>query len=75
MNLRHRILKTFLQGTVAFYRGLPAVFLKGQCRFLPTCADYAQQAIHTQPPPKAAALIARRLLRCHPFARGGWDPI
>ncbi len=46
-----------------------------QCRFLPTCSDYAAEAIETHGALKGAALAARRLCRCHPFARGGHDPV
>lgn len=46
-----------------------------QCRFLPTCSDYASEAIATHGALKGSALAARRLCRCHPFARGGHDPV
>jgi len=45
----------------------------GGCRYLPTCSEYASQAIAVHGPLKGSALALWRLLRCNPFARGGLD--
>lgn len=45
----------------------------GGCKYLPTCSEYAAQAIVVHGPFKGIALAAWRLLRCNPFARGGLD--
>jgi putative membrane protein insertion efficiency factor len=45
----------------------------GGCRFVPTCSEYASIAIATHGPLRGSALAAGRLLRCHPFGRGGLD--
>lgn len=50
-------------------------FLGRQCRFVPTCSDYAIDALRTHRPLKALRLTARRLGRCHPFCEGGYDPV
>ncbi len=47
----------------------------GGCKFLPTCSEYAAVAIATHGPLRGCALAAWRLLRCHPFTRGGFDPV
>lgn len=47
----------------------------GGCKYLPTCSEYAATAIATHGPLRGAALAAWRLLRCHPFAHGGFDPV
>ena len=47
----------------------------GGCRFLPTCSEYAASAIQTHGPARGIGLAAWRLLRCHPFSRGGLDPV
>jgi hypothetical protein len=47
----------------------------GGCKFLPTCSEYAQVAIATHGPLRGSMLALWRLLRCHPFTRGGLDPV
>ncbi len=45
------------------------------CRFQPTCSEYATLALAQHGPIRGIWLTITRLLRCHPFARGGWDPV
>jgi uncharacterized protein len=70
-----RILLTALE----FYRRWlsPAVHSLGPggCRFQPTCSEYAAVAIATHGPLRGSALALWRLLRCHPFSRGGLDQV
>jgi uncharacterized protein len=47
----------------------------GGCKYLPTCSEYAATAIAMHGPLRGSTLAAWRLLRCHPFARGGLDPV
>lgn len=47
----------------------------GGCKFLPTCSEYAAVAIATHGPLRGCALACWRLLRCHPFSPGGYDPV
>ena len=44
------------------------------CRFLPTCSDYAAQALIDHGPWRGGLLAARRLCRCHPWGGSGYDP-
>jgi uncharacterized protein len=45
------------------------------CRFVPTCSEYAYQAISTYGVGRGGLLAMKRLLRCHPFKPGGFDPV
>ena len=45
------------------------------CRFEPSCSEYGAQAILGHGLVKGTLLAAWRILRCNPFARGGWDPV
>jgi putative membrane protein insertion efficiency factor len=48
-------------------------FLGGACKFYPSCSNYAREAIERHGARRGAVLALRRLLRCHPFTRGGID--
>lgn len=45
------------------------------CKYYPTCSEYMKQAIEKYGTKKGIYLGTRRLLRCHPFAKGGYDPL
>lgn len=47
----------------------------GRCKYLPTCSDYAAQAISEHGVWRGLLLAVWRLLRCNPFSRGGYDPV
>ncbi len=46
-----------------------------QCKYLPTCSEYALVAVERYGWLRGGWLATRRVLRCHPFARGGFDPV
>lgn len=46
-----------------------------QCRFLPTCSEYAAQALIAHGPVRGGALAVRRVCRCHPWGGHGYDPV
>jgi uncharacterized protein len=50
-------------------------FSPSQCRYLPTCSEYAYVALHRFGVLRGSWLALRRLLRCHPFSKGGLDPV
>lgn len=45
------------------------------CRFIPTCSDYAAEAVDRHGVVRGAGMALWRLLRCHPFGKGGYDPV
>lgn len=45
------------------------------CRYVPTCSEYAMEAVATRGPAVGSLLALWRLVRCHPLARGGYDPV
>ncbi|NPV42556.1 Putative membrane protein insertion efficiency factor [Koleobacter methoxysyntrophicus] len=50
--------------------------LKGRsCRFFPTCSEYAVEAVEKYGAVKGGVMAVRRILRCHPFNPGGYDPV
>jgi putative membrane protein insertion efficiency factor len=57
------------------YKVLLSPYFTGACRFLPSCADYADEAIARHGLVRGGWLTARRLARCHPLCRGGHDPV
>ena len=45
------------------------------CRYVPSCSSYALEALEAHGAGRGTWLTLRRLLRCHPWGRGGWDPV
>ncbi|MCD4820254.1 MAG: membrane protein insertion efficiency factor YidD [Candidatus Cloacimonetes bacterium] len=66
--------KTFLV-IITFYRKIISPVLPPSCRFTPTCSEYSYQAFQKYNFLKAFKLSILRILRCHPFHPGGYDPL
>ncbi len=60
---------------IRFYQVTMSHWYPGSCRFHPTCSQYARQAIAKHGLFRGGWLAAMRILRCHPFSRGGPDPL
>jgi putative membrane protein insertion efficiency factor len=60
---------------IRFYRKNLSPARPPCCRFIPTCSEYALEAIGKYGAAKGSWLALRRLLRCHPFCKGGYDPV
>ena len=60
---------------VRAYQLLISPFVGGACRFDPSCSQYALDAIATHGVVRGLVLSSKRVARCHPFARPGFDPV
>jgi len=65
----------FLLALIRGYRYVLSPWWGNQCRFTPTCSEYAMQAVERHGALEGAWLAARRILRCHPWHPGGFDPV
>ena len=60
---------------IRLYQWVISPLLGPRCRFYPSCSHYAIEAIETHGAMKGCYLAGRRLLRCHPWHPGGYDPV
>ncbi|MBP2626766.1 MAG: protein yidD [Firmicutes bacterium] len=60
---------------IKFYRLFISPLKPPTCRFVPTCSEYALQAIEKYGIIRGGNMAIRRILRCHPFHPGGYDPV
>ncbi len=67
--------KRLLIWLIRFYRANLSGLHPGCCRFRPTCSEYALEAVEKYGALKGGYLALRRILRCHPFHAGGYDPV
>lgn len=68
-------MKTFLLFLIRFYRGYISPLKPPCCRFTPTCSEYALEAVKRYGPWKGMWLSMKRIAKCHPFHKGGYDPL
>lgn len=57
------------------YRRYVSPLLGPSCRYVPTCSEYALIAVERHGAARGSWLSVRRIVRCHPFAAGGYDPV
>ena len=68
-------MKFLLLALVKFYRSFISPRLPPSCRYVPTCSEYALIAIERYGAMKGGWLSLKRILRCHPWHEGGYDPV
>jgi hypothetical protein len=71
MNLAQRLLVGLIRG----YQLVLSPFVGNQCRFTPTCSQYAREAVEKHGALKGSWMAVRRVSRCHPWHPGGHDPV
>ena len=68
-------MKRMLMGLIRFYRRAISPYLPNSCRFTPTCSQYALDALEQYGALRGGWMSAKRILRCNPFHKGGYDPV
>jgi putative membrane protein insertion efficiency factor len=72
MNLTAR---SFVLGLLRGYKWVLSPLLLPACRYIPTCSEYAMEAVDRFGVFRGGLMAMRRVLRCHPFVQGGYDPV
>lgn len=64
-----------LRGLIRLYQLLLSPLIGPTCRYLPSCSDYAAEALARHGAVRGSVLAARRLVSCHPWGGSGFDPV
>ena len=70
-----KLTKNLILICLKIYKFLISPILGNNCRFLPSCSDYAYEAISSKGVIKGGALAIKRLTKCHPWGKSGYDPV
>ena len=62
-------------GALKLYKRFLSPLLPSACRFEPTCSEYMLEAVERHGALRGVGMGVKRLLRCHPFCEGGFDPV
>ncbi|EJO5348114.1 membrane protein insertion efficiency factor YidD [Clostridium botulinum] len=68
-------MKNLLICIIKMYRKYISPLKRPSCRFYPTCSQYSLQAIEKYGALKGTLISIKRILKCHPFNKGGYDPL
>ena len=68
-------MKAALLLLIRFYRAVISPLFPPSCRYVPTCSAYAMEAIEKYGAWRGGWMAVKRILRCHPFHKGGYDPV
>jgi hypothetical protein len=69
------LVKRFFLFLIGIYQSYISPLKPPSCRYVPTCSEYAKIAIEKYGPMKGGYMAVKRILRCHPFHKGGYDPV
>ena len=69
------MVKEIMKMQIRGYQKYISPMMGPHCRYTPTCSQYALEAVDRYGACKGGLLACKRILRCHPFARGGFDPV
>ncbi len=69
------IVRNIIISAIKFYRKFISPIKKPCCRFMPTCSEYAIEALSRYGVVKGLYLSVKRILRCSPLSKGGYDPV
>ena len=75
VTLLYRCVGMVLQGLLWLYQAIISPFMGAQCRHLPTCSQYAKDALRLHGPLRGSWYALKRILRCHPWAAPVFDPV
>ncbi|PSR33958.1 MAG: membrane protein insertion efficiency factor YidD [Sulfobacillus benefaciens] len=68
-------MKTIVVGLIRGYQKYISPMTRPSCRYIPTCSQYAVEAVTKYGVGKGGVMAVRRILRCHPLHPGGYDPV
>ena len=68
-------MKKFVMSAIRFYQREISPLSPPRCRYIPTCSQYALEAVEKYGAIKGTFLATKRILRCNPFHKGGYDPV
>jgi len=68
-------MQKFLISSIKIYQYLLSPYLMDRCRYMPTCSQYTKEAITKHGAVKGVIMGMTRICRCHPFHKGGYDPV
>ncbi len=71
----NKLIISGLDKVLLLYQKYVSPLFPPSCRFEPTCSEYARQALRKYGLWKGGLLALRRLMRCHPYSSGGYDPV
>ena len=75
INIFEKSIKILILILLKAYKFLISPLIGTNCRFLPSCSDYATEAIASKGVIKGGALAIKRLTKCHPWGKSGYDPV